>query len=220
MVRSVSVYLLAARRVGDADAFRHALGDVDHRVRIEAVRALVSIDDADGVAAATRDGNREVRIVAANGLATLRSGHDAVRELVADTDPLVRAAALTALGQLGCSEVDFAAVEQALRAPAWQVREGAARALSGAAAEHRGTAAVADAGRRAPRRAQSRGAQPQPLGGDRRRGPGCAQRGTQRRRRRRAGVRASCIRSLNRVGVARLTAHGVFGERDRHPGCR
>ena len=27
-------------------------------------------------------------------------------------------------------------IEQALRAPAWQVREGAARALSGAAAEH------------------------------------------------------------------------------------
>jgi HEAT repeat protein len=134
-VRSVSVYLLAARRVGAGDAFRHALGDVDHRVRIEAVRALVSIDDADGVAEATRDGNREVRIVAANGLATLRAGHDAVRALVADTDPLVRAAALAALGQLGCSEVDFAAIEQALRAPAWQVREGAARALSGAAAE-------------------------------------------------------------------------------------
>jgi HEAT repeat protein len=135
VVRSVSVYLLAARRVGDGDAFRRALGDVDHRVRIEAVRALVSIDDADGVAEATRDGNREVRIVAANGLATLRAGHDAVRALVADTDPLVRAAALAALGQLGCSEVDFAAIEQALRAPAWQVREGAARALSGAAAE-------------------------------------------------------------------------------------
>ena len=72
--------------------------DADHRVRIEAVRALVSIDDADGVAAATGDGNREVRIVAANGLATLRAGHDAVRELVADNDPLVRAAALAALG--------------------------------------------------------------------------------------------------------------------------
>jgi len=136
VVRSVSVYLLAARRVDGGDAFRHALGDADHRVRIEAVRALVSIDDADGVAEATRDGNREVRIVAANGLATLRSGHDAVRELVADTDPLVRAAALTALGQLGCSEVDFTAIEQALKAPAWQVREGAARALSGAAPEH------------------------------------------------------------------------------------
>ena len=111
------------------------LGDVDHRVRIEAVRALVSIDDAAGVSAAARDDNREVRIVAANGLATLRAGHDAVRTLVADTDPLVRAAALAALGELGCGEADLIAVEQALRAPAWQVREGAARALSGATAE-------------------------------------------------------------------------------------
>jgi HEAT repeat protein len=135
VVRSVSVYLLAARRAGDADAFRHALDDVDHRVRIEAVRALVSIDDAAGVAAAARDDNREVRIVAANGLAMLRAGRDAVRSLVADTDPLVRAAALAALGELGCGKVDLITVERALRAPAWQVREGAARALSGATAE-------------------------------------------------------------------------------------
>ena len=135
VVRSVSVYLPAARRAGDADAFRHALSDVDHRVRIEAVRALVSIDDAAGVAAAAGDDNREVRIVAANGLATLRAGQDAVRSLVADTDPLVRAAALAALGELGCSEADLSAVERALQAPAWQVREGAARALSGTTAE-------------------------------------------------------------------------------------
>lgn len=70
----------------------------------------------------------------AHGLATLRAGHDAVRWLIADTDPLVRAAALQALGELGCGEADLTAVEQALRAPAWQVREGAARALSGATA--------------------------------------------------------------------------------------
>ena len=135
VVRSVSVYLLAARRAGDADAFRHALSDIDHRVRIEAVRALVSIDDAAGVAAAAGDDNREVRVVAANGLATLRAGQDTVRSLIADADPLVRAAALAALGELGCSETDLTAIEQALRAPAWQVREGAARALSGATAE-------------------------------------------------------------------------------------
>lgn len=104
-------------------------------MRIEAVRALVSVDDAAGVATATGDVNREVRIVAANGLATLGVGHDAVRDLVVDIDPLVRAAALAALGQLGCSETDLAAVDQSMRAPAWQVREGAARALSGAVAE-------------------------------------------------------------------------------------
>jgi HEAT repeat protein len=76
-----------------------------------------------------------VRIAAAAGLATLRGGADAVSALTADPDPLVRAAALAALGELGCRQDDFASVEKALRAPAWQVREGAARALGGAVAE-------------------------------------------------------------------------------------
>ena len=88
-----------------------------------------------GVVAAAGDENREVRIAAAAGLATLRGGADAVRALVADPDPLVRAAALAALGELGCGQDDYAAVKQALRAPAWQVREGAARALAGAPAD-------------------------------------------------------------------------------------
>ena len=118
-----------------AAQYRRALDDPDHRVRIEAVRALVSVDDVAGVVAATGDENREVRIAAAGGLATLRAGSRRVRALIADPDPLVRAAALAALGELGCSEDDFAAVEQALRAPAWQVRVGAARALAGAATE-------------------------------------------------------------------------------------
>ncbi|MCA4766567.1 HEAT repeat domain-containing protein, partial [Mycobacterium avium subsp. hominissuis] len=49
--------------------------------------------------------------------------------------PLVRAAGLAALGELGCGPADYGAITQALRASAWQVREGAARALAGAAAE-------------------------------------------------------------------------------------
>jgi succinate dehydrogenase/fumarate reductase flavoprotein subunit/HEAT repeat protein len=133
IVRAVAVYLLSARRVGEQSQYRCALADVDHRVRIEAVRALVSVDDSDGVAAAAGDENREVRIAAANGLSTLRSGVDAVRQLVGDSDPLVRAAALTALGTVGCGDGDLADVQRALTEPAWQVREGAARALAGAA---------------------------------------------------------------------------------------
>jgi HEAT repeat protein len=91
--------------------------------------------------AATSDESREVRIAAAAGLATLGSdvqgaqGGGAVNALVADPDPLVRAAALTALSELGCSADEFGAIEKALQAPAWQVREGAVRALSGAVAE-------------------------------------------------------------------------------------
>ncbi|OBK49980.1 fumarate reductase/succinate dehydrogenase flavoprotein subunit [Mycobacterium sp. 1081908.1] len=134
VVRAAAVYLLAARRAGGAAQYRSALDDPDHRVRIEAVRALVSVDDVAGVVAATGDESREVRIAAAGGLATLRDGARAVSALIADPDPLVRAAALAALGELGCGEADLGAVEKALRAPAWQVREGAARALAGAAA--------------------------------------------------------------------------------------
>lgn len=135
VVRAAAVYLLAARRAGDAGQYRRALNDPDHRVRIEAVRALVSVDDVDGVVTATGDENREVRIAAAAGLATLRGGAEAVSAMIADPDPLVRAAALAALSELGCRQEDFATVEKALRAPAWQVRQGAARALAGAEAE-------------------------------------------------------------------------------------
>jgi succinate dehydrogenase/fumarate reductase flavoprotein subunit/HEAT repeat protein len=131
-VRAVAVYLLSARQAGDGADYRRALADADHRVRIEAVRALVSVDDSDGVAVAARDDNREVRIAVANGLATLRTGADTVRQLVNDADPLVRAAALAALGALGCHDDDIAEVQRALSEPAWQVREAAAKALAGA----------------------------------------------------------------------------------------
>lgn len=139
VVRAAALYVLAARRAGDGAHYRRALADADHRVRIEAVRALVSVDDVQGVVDAADDENREVRIAAAAGLATLAAvaapASRAVRGLVADTDPLVRAAGLAALGEIGCGQDDYAAVKQALRAPAWQVREGAARALAGAAAD-------------------------------------------------------------------------------------
>lgn len=139
VVRAAALYVLAARRAGDSAHYRRALADADHRVRIEAVRALVSVDDVQGVVDAAGDENREVRIAAAAGLATLAAvaapASRAVRGLVADTDPLVRAAGLAALGEIGCGQDDYAAVKQALRAPAWQVREGAARALAGAAAD-------------------------------------------------------------------------------------
>lgn len=130
VVRAAVVYVLAARRVGEPEQYRSALTDPDHRVRIEAVRALVSVDDAAGVSAAVGDGNREVRIAVAGALATLRA--DAVRVLIDDTDPLVRAAGLAALGEVGCGDEDFAGVKRALGASAWQVRVGAARALAGA----------------------------------------------------------------------------------------
>ena len=132
VVRCAAVYVLSARRAGTAAHYHAALADVDHRVRIEAVRALVSVDDANGVAAARHDVNREVRIAVANGLGTLRTGAETVWGLIEDADPLVRAAALTAMGSIGWSDADVATVELALAASAWQIRQGAARALAGA----------------------------------------------------------------------------------------
>ncbi len=131
LVRSAALYLLYARRVGDTGTYRSALDDPDHRVRIEAVRALVSVDDADGVAAAARDENREVRIAAANGLGTLACDSEVVRVLAGDVDPLVRAAALAALGEIRCAESDVVLIDRALSERAWQVRVGAVKALSG-----------------------------------------------------------------------------------------
>jgi succinate dehydrogenase/fumarate reductase flavoprotein subunit/HEAT repeat protein len=133
VVRAVALYVTSSRRV--AADFAAALDDGDHRVRIEAVRALVSVDDADGVARAASDDNREVRITALRGLATLGAGVVTVRAALADRDPLVRAAALSALGSLGGDDGDIAVIERALGESAWQVREGAARALSGVAPE-------------------------------------------------------------------------------------
>lgn len=134
VVRAATVYVLSSRRAGAGADYRHAVADADQRVRIEAVRALVSVDDADGVAAAAGDESREVRIAVANALGTLAAGGATVRDLLADRDPLVRAAALAALGSLGDADTDVSAIERALGEPAWQVRVGAARALSGASA--------------------------------------------------------------------------------------
>jgi succinate dehydrogenase/fumarate reductase flavoprotein subunit/HEAT repeat protein len=132
IVRGAVLYVLSSRRVGDPASYRRAVADDDHRVRIEAVRALVSVDDADGVAGARDDVNREVRITVANGLGTLGTGTQAIRALIGDPDPLVRAAALAAMGVIGWDDTDATTVEGALAASAWQIRQGAARALAGA----------------------------------------------------------------------------------------
>jgi succinate dehydrogenase/fumarate reductase flavoprotein subunit/HEAT repeat protein len=131
VVRAAVVYLLSSRKVGQAAQFRRRLDDLDHRVRIEAVRALVSVDDTEGVSAAQRDDNREVRIAVANALGTLGDGASTIRALITDPDPLVRAAALAALGAGGFVEADLTTVEHALAESAWQVRQGAVRALAG-----------------------------------------------------------------------------------------
>ncbi|MGQ4359162.1 fumarate reductase/succinate dehydrogenase flavoprotein subunit [Streptomyces sp. SAS_272] len=194
VVRAAALDVLRALRLGDAALFAGSLTDADIAVRIEAVRALVSVDAADELArAATADPSREVRVTIAKSLATVAAGrlsgdtptegggghgtgavsgtgaapvadsgsgsgsgsgsadeagtgtgrgtgpgvalepdavHTALVRLVDDPDALVRAAAYGALGTTGCPAPLAARAVEALTDPAWQVRAGAATALS------------------------------------------------------------------------------------------
>ncbi|MEV5435278.1 fumarate reductase/succinate dehydrogenase flavoprotein subunit [Streptomyces sp. NPDC052682] len=148
VVRAAALDVLRALRLGDAGLFADALSDADRTVRIEAVRALVSVDAAAPLArAATADPSREVRVAIAKGLATVGAGllaedapagpaADAVRAalsgLADDPDALVRGAAYGALGTTGIPAPLAARAVEALSDPAWQVRSGAATALSAA----------------------------------------------------------------------------------------
>ena len=129
-VRATVLDLLRALRAAPAETFAAALADSDHRVRIEAVRGLVSLDESALIAESVGDVNREVRIAVAAGLATVGTkGAEAVRVLAQDIDPLVRAAAFEAMARLGEAPVDGPLLVKALKDSAWQVRVGAARGL-------------------------------------------------------------------------------------------
>jgi HEAT repeat protein len=134
VVRRVVVELQRITGVGATADFRAATADHDHAVRLQAVRGLVNRDDVAGLAAAAADTTREVRVAVAHGLGTVGhpDGVAVLHRLTADSDPLVRAAALQAAGQLGCDRDLAGAAITALADPAWQVREGAAKALGGA----------------------------------------------------------------------------------------
>ncbi|MGR4853288.1 fumarate reductase/succinate dehydrogenase flavoprotein subunit [Streptomyces sp. LARHCF252] len=148
VVRAAALDVLRALRLGDAVLFAGAVADADIAVRIEAVRALVSVDAAEELArAAVADPSREVRVAIAKGLATvgaerlsgdLPAGSDsatasieaALTGLLDDPDALVRAAAYGALGTTGCPASLTTRAVAALSESAWQVRGGAATALS------------------------------------------------------------------------------------------
>ncbi|MEU5044116.1 fumarate reductase/succinate dehydrogenase flavoprotein subunit [Streptomyces griseorubiginosus] len=139
VVRTAALDVLRALRLGDTELFAGALTDADIPVRIEAVRALVSVDAAPELArAAPADPSREVRVTFAKALATVWAQRpldavlDALSRLTEDADALVQGAAFGALGTTGCPRALAARAVTALSASAWQVRSGAATALSAA----------------------------------------------------------------------------------------
>ncbi|MGV9248419.1 fumarate reductase/succinate dehydrogenase flavoprotein subunit [Streptomyces sp. NPDC003710] len=138
VVRAAVLDVLRALRLGDAEVFAGALTDSDTTVRIEAVRALVSVDAAEALGRAAADPSREVRVAVAKALGNLAGAASAggtLEELIEDPDVLVRAAALEALASAGCASASAARAVRALADTAWQVRAGAATALSAADAE-------------------------------------------------------------------------------------
>jgi succinate dehydrogenase/fumarate reductase flavoprotein subunit/HEAT repeat protein len=135
VVRSALLDVTRRGRAGDADLYAAALADPDRRVRVSAVRGLVSVGAAGPLAGAAADPSRDVRIAIAEGISALTSTNsaDVLVGLAADGDPLVRAAALKAAGALGCPPPLDALAIAALADTAWQVRAGAAEGLGGAA---------------------------------------------------------------------------------------
>lgn len=146
VARAAALDTLRVLRLGDTGLFANSLSDSDITVRIAAVRALVSVDAAAELArVATADPSREVRVTIAKALATVAGrqpgdtastgpgaavAHSTLARLIDDPDALVRAAAYEALGTTGCPAPLAARAQAALSDPAWQVRVGAAGALS------------------------------------------------------------------------------------------
>lgn len=132
-VRAAALDVLRALRLGDPALYAASLADADVEVRIQAVRALVSVDAVEELAGAAADPAREVRVAVARGLAAVRApAPKPLDPLLDDPDPLVRGAALAALAGTGCPPEYAAAAVAALADAAWQVRAGAATALRAA----------------------------------------------------------------------------------------
>jgi HEAT repeat protein len=108
------------------------LPDAVEAVRCEVVLGLVSLDALDALGEAAADPAPAVRLAVARGLGAVGDprGATTLTLLAEDTDVLVRAAALSAMAHTGCAEQAAALAAAALGDPAWQVRQGAAAALS------------------------------------------------------------------------------------------
>jgi HEAT repeat protein len=133
-VRAAAVGALWRHRLCTVPDLRAWLSDDDPEVRCEVVLGLVSLDALDVLGEAVADSSTAVRLAAARGIAAVGDprGTATLIILAADSDTLVRAAAFTGMSQTGCTEEAARIAEAALANPSWQVRQGAANALSAA----------------------------------------------------------------------------------------
>jgi HEAT repeat protein len=137
VVRAAILDVLRQLTLADTPTVKSALADPDHRVRLQALRALVNLNEPALIATAATDPNREVRIATATALAATPTPAAAqpLTQLATDKDPLVRAAAFKAAPALNSPLPLITLALHAITDPAWQVREGAAEALSAATLE-------------------------------------------------------------------------------------
>jgi HEAT repeat protein len=134
VVRAAAVGALWRHRRCTTEDLTKALLDDAEPVRVEAVLGLVSLDALDALDEAADDRSTEVRMAVARGLAAIGDPRGAATLIVlaGDDEVLVRAAALEAMAQTGCTGRALASARAGLTEPAWQVRQGAATALSAA----------------------------------------------------------------------------------------
>jgi HEAT repeat protein len=134
VVRAAAIGALWRHRLASVGELTGPLADPDETVRAEAILGLVSLDALDALGGAAADPSPRVRIAVARGVAAVGDprGLTVLVGLAEDLDLFVRAAALTAMAGTGCTDQAAGIAVRALADPAWQVRQGAATALSAA----------------------------------------------------------------------------------------
>lgn len=132
-VRAAVVRLCQARAWRDAAYFSAALCDPGTEVRKEGVRGLVALDAVGELGACAADPSPEVRRQAAASLCRVRDVRAAAElamRLCDDPDVVVVSKALESLGTLGYPPAFIDRLIASMAHDAWQVRKGAATALS------------------------------------------------------------------------------------------
>ncbi|MET9232199.1 fumarate reductase/succinate dehydrogenase flavoprotein subunit, partial [Lentzea sp. NPDC003310] len=124
--RAIALEVLWALKLGTAGVYAAGLTDGDLEVRQAAARGLVALGEDGSLATAANDPSRELRVQVAKGITDVT----VLVGLTADEDPLVRAAALEAAERVGHPASLNVRAGELRDDPAWEVRVGAAKALT------------------------------------------------------------------------------------------